>query len=178
MPQLVLKKRHRLRRKVIKTVLAQIWETNGLLPPWLEEDMDGAKGPTGMVYILGGDIVAMEVDGKATLALRGLLRHLPPKGFVTIDMGAVKFIYNGADVMSPGIVDADTDILPGGAVWVRDEKNLRPLSITPGFSTPYAMMAACPEQTTYSVFSSGDSRMPLGFGRPVTIRVTAPFAVT
>ena len=129
MPQLVLKKRHRLRRKVIKTVLAQIWETNGLLPPWLEEDMDGAKGPTGMVYILGGDIVAMEVDGKATLALRGLLRHLPPKGFVTIDMGAVKFIYNGADVMSPGIVDADTDILPGGAVWVRDEKNLRPLAV-------------------------------------------------
>jgi len=44
-------------------------------------------------------------------------------------MGAVPHVYNGADVMAPGIVDADPDIRPGDLVWVRDERNGRPLAV-------------------------------------------------
>jgi PUA domain protein len=44
-------------------------------------------------------------------------------------MGAVKFVYNGADVMAPGVVDADSSISQGDLAWVRDEKNLRPLAV-------------------------------------------------
>src|SRR2546427_119836 len=51
------------------------------------------------------------------------------KRAVTVDMGAVRFIYNGADVMAPGIVDADPGIRAADIVWVRDEKNGRPLAI-------------------------------------------------
>ena len=44
-------------------------------------------------------------------------------------MGAVAYVYNGADVMAPGIVDADAGIRTGDFVWVRDEKNGRPLAV-------------------------------------------------
>jgi predicted RNA-binding protein (TIGR00451 family) len=44
-------------------------------------------------------------------------------------MGAIKFIVNGADVMSPGIVDADASIREGDIVWVRDVKNKKPIAV-------------------------------------------------
>ncbi len=48
---------------------------------------------------------------------------------MTVDMGAVKFLANGADVMAPGVVDADPNVKVGMPVWVRDEKNKRALVI-------------------------------------------------
>ena len=47
---------------------------------------------------------------------------------VTIDMPAVKFIANGADVMRPGIVDLD-DFAENEIVSIVDEKNKKPLAI-------------------------------------------------
>ncbi|HHF59041.1 MAG TPA: RNA-binding protein, partial [Thermoplasmatales archaeon] len=46
-----------------------------------------------------------------------------------IDMGAIKFIAGGADVMVPGIVDADRDIHEGDPVWIRDENHGRAIAV-------------------------------------------------
>ena len=46
-----------------------------------------------------------------------------------VDMGAVKFVTNGADVMSPGIVDADENIIEGDQVWICDEEHYKPLAV-------------------------------------------------
>jgi PUA domain protein len=129
MPELVLKKRHRMKKKMIRTVVAKIGESFGVEPDWVEKDLDKAKGPQGPVYILDGEIVALEVDGRTALSLRGILKHRPPRRFVTVDMGAVSFIYNGADVMAPGVTDADLEIRPDDMVYVRDKKNLQPLAV-------------------------------------------------
>ncbi len=48
---------------------------------------------------------------------------------VTVDMGAVKFICNGADVMRPGIIQIDENIKKGEIIAVIDEKNKTPLII-------------------------------------------------
>jgi PUA domain protein len=48
---------------------------------------------------------------------------------VTVDMGAVPHVANGADVMAPGITEADPAIRAGDLVWVRDERNRRPLAV-------------------------------------------------
>jgi PUA domain protein len=61
--------------------------------------------------------------------VRVLLAAKPTRGYVTVDMGAVKFVNNGADIMGPGIVEADPALLPGALVWVRDERNKRPLAV-------------------------------------------------
>ncbi|OLS14505.1 MAG: PUA domain containing protein [Promethearchaeota archaeon CR_4] len=49
---------------------------------------------------------------------------------VVVDMGAVKFVTNGADVMRPGIRRIDPTIREGDVVVVVDENNARPLAVT------------------------------------------------
>jgi PUA-domain protein len=58
-----------------------------------------------------------------------LLQNTPDTKFVTVDMGAVKHVLNGADVFAAGIVDADKDIAEGDCVYVRDEKYGKPLAV-------------------------------------------------
>lgn len=48
---------------------------------------------------------------------------------VIVDMGAVKFIVSGSDIMRPGIREIDPDIHKGDIVKVIDEKNHKPLCI-------------------------------------------------
>jgi PUA domain protein len=44
-------------------------------------------------------------------------------------MGAVPHIADGADVMAPGVVSVDEDILPGDGVVIVDERHGKPLAI-------------------------------------------------
>lgn len=84
------------------------------------------------VIFVGGDILAIVTNGIPFLTVRGIMKYKPKNMFVTVDMGAVPFIANGADVMGPGIVNADYNIKKGDMVWIRDIKNKAPLAI--GFS--------------------------------------------
>ncbi len=61
-----------------------------------------------------------------TLFLKEYLSHLPQ---VTVDMGAVPYVCNGADVMAPGIVRVDGDFKKGELVVVVDERNKQPIAI-------------------------------------------------
>ena len=81
------------------------------------------------VYIKEHEVVVLELDETLTLSLKGVLLVGEQQGFVTVDMGAVKFLYNGADVMAPGIVEVSGDFEKGDIVWVRDETNKKPLSM-------------------------------------------------
>lgn len=47
---------------------------------------------------------------------------------VVVDMGAVKFVANGADIMRPGIVEVP-DCEEGSFVVVVDERNRKPLGV-------------------------------------------------
>ncbi|MDR2545068.1 MAG: RNA-binding protein [Methanobrevibacter sp.] len=48
---------------------------------------------------------------------------------VVVDMGAVKFMANGADVMSPGITDATENIAKDDIIVVVDEDHNKPLAV-------------------------------------------------
>lgn len=48
---------------------------------------------------------------------------------VTVDMGAVKFVVSGADIMKPGIVNFDDDIAKDGIVLVVDVNHKKPLAV-------------------------------------------------
>jgi len=48
---------------------------------------------------------------------------------ITVDMGAVKFIVNGADIMRPGVTDVEDGINEGDFVIVQDIDNKKPLAI-------------------------------------------------
>lgn len=129
MSEIRIRKRHRLREKEIKVLDEEIRSRLGVeaFPPG--EAVDRGESTDYDVLFIGNQVQGVVYNGKAFLTVRGLLKHPAAKAYVTVDMGAVPYVTKGADVMGPGIVDADPSIVPGDLVWVRDIKNGRPLMI-------------------------------------------------
>ena len=48
---------------------------------------------------------------------------------ITVDMGAIKFVINGADIMRPGIVDIEENVNKDDFVVIVDERNKKPLAV-------------------------------------------------
>jgi len=48
---------------------------------------------------------------------------------ITVDMGAIKFVTNGADIMRPGVTKIDEGIRKGDFVVVVDETHGKPLAV-------------------------------------------------
>ncbi|RMD57573.1 DUF1947 domain-containing protein [Candidatus Woesearchaeota archaeon] len=67
-------------------------------------------------------------EGKIVPTLKLLLENNILKR-VTVDMGAVRFVTSGADIMRPGIVDLDHSIKEGEFVVIVDETHGKPLAV-------------------------------------------------
>jgi PUA-domain protein len=67
-------------------------------------------------------------EGKIIPTLKLLLQRLFLKQ-VVVDMGAVKFVSSGADVMRPGIVEFDPLIMKEELVVVVDQQHKKPLCV-------------------------------------------------
>ncbi len=129
MADIMIRKRKRMRSKEIKAMSRDLEEILGV-PVFSEDDpVDLAESSEFNVVYVGADILGIIVDGKPFLTIRGILKYRPERRFVTVDMGAVPFVTNGADVMGPGITDADDGIEEGDIVWIRDIKNQVPLAV-------------------------------------------------
>ena len=156
MTELKFRKRRRLRQKEVTSLAAELDATLGTKTFSQGEVVDMAEGPGYDAVFVGGEILAFVVGGKAFLTVRGLLHFGAQKRYVTVDMGAVKFVYNGADVMGPGIVDADPEIRPGDLVWIRDVKNRQPLAIGRAIVDPVAMARKEKGKAVEAVHHVGD----------------------
>ncbi|MCK4614183.1 MAG: RNA-binding protein [Thermoplasmata archaeon] len=122
-----LKKRHRMRKRHISALNREFQTNLGIILS--TDNLDSAEMEGMTFYIAEGEVMAMEMEKEPFLTLKGILRHPPIKRYVVVDEGAVPFLYNGADVMSPGIVDADPGIKEGDAVWVKEITHGRPLVV-------------------------------------------------
>jgi PUA domain protein len=152
-----LRHRSRLRRKEVEAVAAQILETFGAETFQPDDPVERAEvGEDRVGLLLGEDILALDLGGRVALTVRGLLRWPASRRWVTVDMGAVPFVYNGADVMAPGIVDADRVIARGDLVWVRDERNKRPLAVGEALLSGAEMAAAEKGKSIKAVHHVGD----------------------
>ena len=67
-------------------------------------------------------------EGKLVPTLKLLLQR-PLLKQVVVDMGAVKFVSGGADVMRPGIVDLDHEMKKDELVVIVDQTHKKPLAI-------------------------------------------------
>ncbi len=129
MADIRVKKRKRMREKEIKALSSQLEETMGV-PVFTEKDaVDLAESTDFNLIFVNNDILGLVYEDAPFLTVRGILKYKPEKRAVTVDMGAVPFVTNGADVMGPGIVDADPEIKEGDLVWIRDIKNKVPLAV-------------------------------------------------
>ena len=62
-------------------------------------------------------------------SLKLLLQNISGIKKVTVDMGAVKFVTNGADIMRPGIVHIEDNIEKDEPIVIIDENNKKPLAV-------------------------------------------------
>jgi len=129
MADIMIRKRKRLRSKEIKVYFEEIERRLGITTFTSDDAVDIAESSEFNVIYVNGEILAMIYEGMTFLTVRGILKYKPQKKFVTVDMGAVPYVRNGADIMAPGITDADISIQAGDMVWIRDVKNLVPLAI-------------------------------------------------
>jgi PUA domain protein len=140
-PEIRLRHRARMREKDAARLAESLAAAFGIADPF-PPSVERADAGDFDVLIEGGRVIAFirrEPERIAPTA-RLLMQKRPTKAFVTVDMGAVKFVNNGADVMAPGITEADPAIQPGDLVWIRDEKNKIPLAVgeavVPGAQMP------------------------------------------
>ena len=119
-------KRRMLRKKDAKRVLSEIKERCGVDISGSVEVVEFDK--TNAVLI-DGEFLAIEHEGKYYLSVLGVMKFKPERGRVVVDDGATKFIINGADVMKPGIVEADEGINEGDFCYVVVEGKFTPLAV-------------------------------------------------
>ncbi|MBE8540041.1 DUF1947 domain-containing protein [Geoglobus acetivorans] len=119
-------KRQRLRKKDTKNILGKIKDAYGVeLSGEIDKvDIDGRT-----VFLVNNEPLLLEHDGNVYFTVYGVMKLMPKKGRVVVDEGAVKFIMNGADVMRPGIVEADESIKQGDFCYIVVEKKLTPLAV-------------------------------------------------
>jgi PUA domain protein len=124
-----LRKRRRLRRREALVIAKEIEAATGQHVFGAEDVVETAEFGGLQWILVGGQVLGVILDGHPFLTVRGLLKYGATKSHVSVNMGAVPFIYNGADVMAPGIVEADRSLAEGDPCWVRDERNLTPLAV-------------------------------------------------
>jgi PUA-domain protein len=156
MAELRVRKRHRLRQKEIRSIVSGIDPVLGTTSFDETTVVDRAETPDYDVLYVDGKVMGIVLGETPFLTVRGILRYGASRRFVTVDMGAVQFVANGADVMGPGIVDADPSISEGDLVWVRDERNLRPLAVGEALMPASEMVTKPKGKAVASVHCVGD----------------------
>ena len=124
-------RRYSLRTKDVKQILTQASEKLKLNL----EALSGAKlnvevveGDFCQLFLINGKPVLFKAETAVlpTLLAKEILMHLPK---VVVDMGAIPYVCNGADVMAPGIVRYEGEFAKGDIVLVSDVKHDKPLAI-------------------------------------------------
>jgi len=138
-----IKARHHLREDAVKNILDYLKTNFG---DTVEADFAGKKFEIAesdedqQFVLINGEPLLFSVSETYFPTIRGALRMHSKNKRIVVDMGAVKFVAKGADIMSPGIVDVDTTIRKGDLVIICDEVHGKPLAIGRALVNADAMM--------------------------------------
>jgi len=124
-----VRSRHHLRSDEIDGLRGRLAEELGV-------DLDGDAfervefaDDTREVILVDGEPLVAVFGGEPFLTVRGANAFPPERRVVTVDAGAVSFVSDGADVMRPGIVEADEGIEPDDLVVVTEESHGKALAV-------------------------------------------------
>ena len=127
-----IKKRHLLKKREQKDEIERIEKEIGASIERLDakSQLEGGVLDDGSrILLLDGEIIFFQHEGRMFPALRALLDGLIDVPRVTVDMGAVRFVVNGADIMRPGITEIDDRVKENGIVVIVDENHGKPLAV-------------------------------------------------
>jgi PUA domain protein len=152
-----IKNRHRIKKREIdeiqnelkKTFNCDFFDKNSIVEIG---DINGIK-----TIFVDDKPCFINYENKIIFTLYGLSKYKPNERYVKVDMGAVKHVTNGANVMSPGIVDADEDIDEGDQVWICDEKYHKPLAVGIALMTGKDMISEKKGKSVRIIHHVGDT---------------------
>lgn len=121
--------RHHLRSDAVQAIQGTLADRLGIevaadrfeLVELADEDFD--------VGLVDGDPLVWYPDDEPFLTVRGANAFDPEKQLVTVDTGAISFVSDGADIMRPGITEADPGIESGNLVVIVEEAHGKALAI-------------------------------------------------
>jgi PUA domain protein len=151
-----LRKKRRLRKKEVEKLSKTLNDTFCKEIFTGNEIMDQADAEGCRILIINNEILGLIINDKPFLTLKGLLKYNPEKKYITVDKGAVKFVCNGADIMAPGVVDADSSVKKNDLVWVRDEEHGKPLAVGVALMGAEEMVNAKKGKAVLSIHYIGD----------------------
>ena len=122
-----IRKRYYLQKKKLKKVKNELGDFSTLISP--KSKVEILESDLYDVILVDGKPLIMMIGEVPFPTIKGALELELTKRYVVVDMGAVKFVAKGADVMSPGIVDADPEIQEGDFVIIIEETHRKPLAI-------------------------------------------------
>jgi PUA-domain protein len=117
-----LKNRHPIKRKSAWMIIKHIEEMLGCTVDFDNLSENAEWNGLDMI-LLDGSLDIMLLEEGPFLTLHGINKYHPTRRYVTVDRGAVSYVLNGADIMAPGIIEADPVIKEGDMVWVRNPEN-------------------------------------------------------
>ncbi|KZX47314.1 MULTISPECIES: RNA-binding protein [unclassified Haloarcula] len=124
-----VKSRHHLRSDEVDTITTALSDNLGV-----ELDADSFEkvefdDSDWDVVLVDGDPLVLYLNGEPFLTVQGANQYPPQKHVVTVDAGAVSFVSDGADIMRPGITEADDDISEGDLVVINEESHGKFLAV-------------------------------------------------
>ncbi len=115
------------------------------------------------IILVDGKPLLFEIEGQLFPTVRGALEMELKNRIVTIDKGAIRFVSNGADIMAPGIVDADSEIEEGDFVIIVEETYRKPLAIGKALMKGPQMVEADSGKAIKSITYVGDKLWNMEF---------------
>ena len=124
-----IKNRHQLKRKEIQSIVDELKQS--FTQDFFDENdsVEAGEIEGTRVILIDDEACFMIHNNRIIFTLHGLTKYSPQEQRVVVDMGAIKFVTSGADVMAPGIVDADHNIAEKDPVWICDERHHKPLAV-------------------------------------------------
>jgi len=129
-----VKSRHHLRSDAIDEIRAALADGLGVEIDGDSYELVELTDTEFDLVLVDGEPDVLYVEDEAGevepfLTVRGANRFDPETHVVTVDAGAVSFVSDGADVMRPGIVEADESISEGDLVAIAEESHGKVLGI-------------------------------------------------
>ena len=124
-----IKSRNVLRKTDQKALVNDIVEAFGDASSFENKKLEYVESEGQDFIFVDGEPLLFKTGGKIFPTVKGALKLNPARRRVVVDPGAVRFIINGADTMSPGIVEADPEIKEGDLVIIVEKAHGKAIAI-------------------------------------------------
>lgn len=121
------RKRYHVKKRKLKEIQKELGNFSQLIPD--KATLEVLETDEVDLILVNGQPLLMIIEGKAMPTLKGALEMDIQDKYVVVDKGAVRYVINGADIMSPGIIEADPNIRRDDLVIILEETHRKPLAI-------------------------------------------------